>query len=180
MGSHIKVTFSGQLNGACGRNVGVLAEQMEPVNLERLVSNRETNRTVVAELHVFYAGVEVVEIGRELQFLRPAQRTHQVQFAVCPRMSGHAASHVDAQERIHIKLAKAEVHVCKPVAARLNAAFNIQVRLCEPGLASNPELRALGDRINGEVARALLVEGQVAEVNGRIDPWCVQSAGAGG
>src|SRR5882672_2457671 len=73
---------------------------------------------------------------------------------------------------------EAEVHVGRPVLAQVNVAVDLDVRLFELGLSGNSQFRSLGDRVNGELAGALLVEGKVVEVNGGIERWLFQRARA--
>jgi len=39
LGSHIEDTFSGEVDDACSRDVGIVPHHVELVNLERLVGN---------------------------------------------------------------------------------------------------------------------------------------------
>ena len=158
---------------AVRRNVGVLTHQMELVNLQGLVGNGKTDRPLVLDLDVFDVGVQVVEVGGELQFAGPPQRTHHVHFAVRPGMSSHSSAHVGSKDRIQFELMEAEVHVRGPVLAQMNVAIDLDVRLFELGLSGNSQLRPLGHRVNGELAGAFLVERKIVEMNGRVERWAV-------
>ena len=114
----IKFAFAGQMHLAGGRNVSVLAHQMELVNLQRLIGNGKTDRALVLDLDVFDIGVQIVQIGGELQFARPAQRTHHVDFAVRPRMSVTPLRACSPEDRVQLELVEAEVHIGGPVVAQ--------------------------------------------------------------
>ena len=73
---------------------------------------------------------------------------------------------------------EAEVNIRGPVLAQMNVAIHLDVRLFELGLSGNSQLRSLGDRVNGELSRAVLVEGKVVEMNGGVKRRLFQCAGA--
>src|ERR1700687_831231 len=93
-------------------------------------------------------------------------------------MPSYSSAHVGSKDRIQFELVEAEVHVRGPVLAQPNVAINLDVSLFELGLSRNSQLRSLGDRVDGELARAILVERKVVEMNGGVKGWLFQSAGA--
>ena len=73
---------------------------------------------------------------------------------------------------------EAKVDVCGPVLAQMDVAIDLDLGLFELGLSSNAQVCALGHRVNGELAGALLVEGKVVEMNGGIKRRLFQRARA--
>ena len=97
------------------RNVRVLANQVKLIDLQGLIGNRKADGPFVFDLYLLNIGVKIVQVGRKLQFARPAQWTHHVDFAVRPRMSVQSSAHVSPEDRVQFQLPKAEVHIRRPV-----------------------------------------------------------------
>jgi len=74
---------------------------------------------------------------------------------------------------------EAKVDIGGPVFAQMNVAVHLHVRLFELGLSGDPQLRSLGNRVNGELARAILVEGKVVQMDGGIERGLFQSSRPG-
>ncbi len=163
---------------AGGRDIGVFTQQVELVNLPDLVGHRKADRALVLDLYVFDVGIQVVEVGGELQFARPPQRAHHVHFAVRPGMSLHRPVQVGSKDGIEFELMKAEVDVGRPVLAQTNVAVDFQVCLFELGLSGDVQLCPLRHRVDGEVAGLFLVERQIVEMDGGVEGWLLQSARA--
>src|SRR6266852_7410491 len=73
-------------------------------------------------------------------------------------------------------MAEVQFHGGGPIPAQENVAIDGQLRVFELGASGQAKFLTLGDRVNGEVSGALVVEGEVAKANGGVDGRFFQRA----
>ena len=85
------------------------------------------------------------------------------------RLGRHFAGKVKAEKRIGIQVMKGEVEIGGKVGLQSNATGDREVSFLEFGMGVEIELPSMGDGIEIEVTRALLIESKVLKMKVCID-----------
>src|SRR5580692_9274276 len=149
---------------------------MELLNLEDLVRDGKTDRTVVPDLDVLYISKKVVEIANDLQFARLAQRTSQLQIASQGGGTSHAPLQIGFEDGIHIEMVEMKVYVRGPIFSNLNVPVDVQLRGFELRAPTHMQVGALGHGLDCIVTHRLMIKGKVAQMDVRVNGRLFQRA----
>src|SRR5271165_1298696 len=174
----IKRTVARKLNGAVSSQVSSLPHQMELLEVERLIGEREANGILITQFNVFGVQENGSQVALESPLPGLVKWAAHVERASDCGMSCELASEVGAPQGVEIELVHFEVEVGGIVTAQLDVAADRQRAPREAGIAGEMQFAALGHTVQVEVTRQFVIEREVPDVDVRVDDGYVGSAGS--
>ncbi len=92
------------------------------------------------------------------------------------RLAGDFSWKVNTQQRIDVEIVEGEIEIGRKIVLQADAALHGEIGFIEVGVRGELEFAALGDGVEIEISRALLVEGQVFEMEVGLDRWLLEGA----
>ena len=169
----VELAFAAQLHRSCCQQIGAFAREAEFLNPEKLPGYVKTHWPIVAQFDVFHVRVKLSQISHDVQFARPSKRSVQLQVTADGRMAGDPPLQVGSQQRVNVELIEMQVYGRWPVTTQMNIAVDGQFCLPELRLPGKAQICSLCHCIHREVAGALVIEGEVVQLDSCCNSGCI-------
>ena len=129
-------------------------------------------------LNVFDVEVKGCQLAVERPLPGVAEWTTYIERASHDGMSGDPAAQIRVPQGVKIELVHLKREVGGIAIAQLHVAANQQRTMLQVGIARHMQGAALSKGLQVQITLEFMIQGQITDVNVRIDGRCSRSAGA--
>ena len=174
----IELLLAGQLHRTPPRKIHVFSDEAELLQPKRLPRDREAQRTIIANLHMFDIREQIAEVSDYIELPRSPERTLQMHTARDGGVAGDRTLNVCLEEVVDIQMIEIEIESGCPVTSEDHRSTHGQFRILELRLSGETEFAPLGNAAEHKITYRLVIQGKIPQLQLGRHHRCVQGTRA--